>query len=92
MVRKVVAMSSLQPMLDPVTLSRNELRFIVTEAVREVINPWLTMDDMMQRYHVKTTHTITAMERRREIPLRAKTGLWLRSEVNDWDKNLKLAA
>jgi predicted DNA-binding transcriptional regulator AlpA len=68
------------------------LESIVTRAMLSVVNPWLTMDDMMNRYHVKTTHTITAMERRGEIPKRAKTGLWLRSEVNDWDKNIKMAA
>jgi predicted DNA-binding transcriptional regulator AlpA len=59
--------------------------------MREEISPWLTMDDMMARYHVKTTHTILAMERRGEIPKRAKTGLWLRSEVNDWTTS-KMAA
>jgi predicted DNA-binding transcriptional regulator AlpA len=75
-----------------ITLTSAELKTIVREAVREEILPWLTMDDMMNRYHVKTTHTITAMERRGEIPKRAKTGLWLRSEVNDWDKNIKMAA
>jgi predicted DNA-binding transcriptional regulator AlpA len=74
-----------------ITLTSTELRNIVREAVREEISPWLSMDDMMARYHVKTTHTITAMERRGEIPQRAKTGLWLRSEVNDWTTS-KMAA
>ena len=64
-----------------ITISTSELRTLIVEAVNDVINPWLTMDDMMARYHDKTTHTITAMERRGEIPQRAKTGLWLRSEV-----------
>jgi predicted DNA-binding transcriptional regulator AlpA len=75
-----------------ITLTSAELRLAVAEAMREVINPWLTMDDMMARYHVKTTHTITAMERRGEIPKRAKTGLWLRSEVNDWIASDRIAA
>lgn len=74
-----------------ITLTSTELRNIVREAMREEISPWLSMDDMMARYHVKTTHTITAMERRGEIPKRAKTGLWLRSEVNDWTTS-KMAA
>ena len=75
-----------------ITLTSQELRNIVREAMREEISPWLSMDDMMARYHVKTTHTITAMERRGEIPKRAKTGLWLRSEVNDWTKTDRMAA
>lgn len=74
-----------------ITLTSTELRNIVREAMREEISPWLSMEDMMARYHVKTTHTITAMERRGEIPKRAKTGLWLRSEVNDWTTS-KMAA
>jgi predicted DNA-binding transcriptional regulator AlpA len=81
--RKVVAMT--------ITLTSQELESIVTKAMLNVISPWLTMDDMMTRYHVKTTHTITAMERRGEIPQRAKTGLWLRSEVNDWTASKKAA-
>ena len=79
-------------MSNAITINPHDLRYLVREAMREEISPWLTMDDMMHRYHVKTTHTITAMERRGEIPNRAKTGLWLRSEVNDWDKTQKLAA
>lgn len=74
-----------------ILITQHDLRKLVTEAVQEAINPWLTMEDMMHRYHVKTTHTITAMERRGEIPQRAKTGLWLRSEVNDWTTS-KMAA
>jgi predicted DNA-binding transcriptional regulator AlpA len=75
-----------------ITLTSAELENIVTQAMLSVINPWLTMDDMMLRYHVKTTHTITAMERRGEIPKRAKTGLWLRSEVNAWETPERMVA
>lgn len=79
-------MSSLQPLTDSITVSRHELKLLVSEAVREVISPWLSMDDMMARYNVKSTKTITAMERRGEIPTRTKSGRWLRSEVNEWGR------
>jgi hypothetical protein len=49
-----------------IPLTSAELESIVTKAMLNVVNPWLTMEDMMERYHVKTTHTITAMERRGE--------------------------
>jgi hypothetical protein len=74
------------------TLTPTELRTIVREAVREEISPWLTMRDMMQRYNVETTHTITARERKGKLPKRADNDMWLRSEVNDWDANIKKAA
>lgn len=79
-------------MSEAILITQKELENIVTKAMLNVISPWLTMEDMMHRYHVKTTHTITAMERRGEIPQRAKTGLWLRSEVNDWTKTDRMAA
>lgn len=78
-------------MSEAILITQTDLRHLVREAVREEISPWLTMEDMMHRYHVKTTHTITAMERRGEIPKRAKTGLWLRSEVNDWTTSKMVA-
>lgn len=85
-------MSTPQPLIDQITVSRHELKLLVSEAVREVISPWLTMDDMMHRYHVKTTKTIASMELRGDIPRRTKSGLWLRGDVESWEKSSKIAA
>lgn len=68
-----------------------QMRIIVKEAVREAISPFMTMDEVMDFYRVKSTKTIAAMEKRGEIPTRTKSGRWLRSEVNEW-KVEKLAA
>lgn len=79
-------------MSNAITINPYDLRYLVREAVREEISPWLTMRDMMHRYNVDTTHTITARERKGKLPKRSDNDMWLRSEVNDWDANIKKAA
>jgi len=47
------------------------------------LSPWIGMDEMCRRYGV-TSKTITAMERRGEIPVRVH-GRWNRAEVMQWE-------
>lgn len=79
-------------MSEAILITHKDLREAVREAVREELLPWLTMRDMMKRYNVDTTHTITSRERKGKLPKRSENDMWLRSEVNDWDANIKKAA
>jgi hypothetical protein len=47
------------------------------------LSPFIGQEEMQARYHV-TGQTLLAMERRGEIPVRAR-GRWIRAEVLDWE-------
>jgi hypothetical protein len=55
----------------------------------ELMSPWIGMDEMCKRYDVTaktlTAKTLTAMERRGEIPYRI-TSRWNRSELQQWEQ------
>lgn len=50
----------------------------------EMLSPWVSFDEMSKRYEV-THKTLTAMERRGEIPFRVN-GRWNRSELQQWEQ------
>lgn len=70
-------------MNNTITIDRHELKTFITEAMREVVSPFISLDEMMRMYSVKCHKTIRAMELRGDIPCRTKSGYWLRSEVNE---------
>lgn len=49
-----------------------------------LVAPWVQADEMAARYGV-TPQTLTAMERRGEIPFRVR-GRWMRSELMEWER------
>lgn len=65
------------------------LQTLVLKLLQEVArlvdlqSPWITNEEMCQRYSV-TPKTLTAMEKRGDIPTRAR-GRWLRSELLQWE-------
>lgn len=69
--------------------SDTSLQILVLKLSQEVARladqqmPWVTNAEMCQRYQV-SPKTLTAMERRGDIPCRAK-GRWLRSELMRWE-------
>ena len=71
-------------------MSTQDLQSVVMLLAREVsrltelMSPWIGMDEMCKRYDV-TAKTLTAMERRGEIPYRI-TSRWNRSELQQWEQ------
>lgn len=62
------------------------------EAVMAACAPWVSIDEMCQRYRVASPKTICAMEQRGEIPKR-KGRLWSRVQLMQWEaEQLKKAA
>lgn len=63
----------------------SELELLRREVANLVANlsPFIGQEEMQARYDV-TGQTLLAMERRREIPTRAR-GRWIRSEVLEWE-------
>lgn len=50
----------------------------------ELLSPFVSTDEMCKRYDC-TGQTLTAMERRGDIPQRVK-GRWSRSELQQWEQ------
>ena len=50
----------------------------------ELLSPFVSTDEMCKRYDC-TAQTLTAMERRGDIPLRIR-GRWSRSELQQWEQ------
>ena len=50
----------------------------------EMLNPWVSIDEMCARYSV-TPKTLTAMERRGEIPFRISSR-WNRTTLQQWEQ------
>jgi hypothetical protein len=65
-----------------VALMRRELAALV-----QTISPWVSSEEMYGRYKVKDPHTLRAMERRGDIPMRVR-GRWLRAELMQWEAAL----
>jgi hypothetical protein len=63
----------------------SELELLRREVANLVANlsPYIGQEEMQARYSV-TGQTLLAMERRGEIPTRAR-GRWLRTEVLSWE-------
>jgi hypothetical protein len=71
-------------------MSNAELQSTVLMLAREVgrltemLNPFVGTEEMCRRYNC-TGQTLTAMERRGEIPMRTR-GKWSRSELQQWEQ------
>jgi hypothetical protein len=65
---------------------QHALQLLTREVSRltELLSPWVSIDEMCKRYNV-TPKTLTAMERRGDIPERTK-GRWNRSELQQWEQ------
>ncbi|MEH3087679.1 MAG: hypothetical protein PGN26_14360 [Xylophilus ampelinus] len=69
--------------------SSEEVADLLRSLIREVSNlsqqlsPWVGVAEMEKRYGV-TLKTLTAMERRGDLPLRHK-GRWSRVELIEWE-------
>lgn len=53
-------------------------------ALMDCLTPFVSTDEMCKRYNC-TAQTLTAMEKRGEIPFRVR-GRWLRSELLEWQR------
>jgi len=56
-------------------------------AVAAAMAPWVTAEEMMRRYDVKSYSTLAAMETRGEIPKRVH-GRWSRIALMQWEDAL----
>lgn len=72
-------MSTIEKVVAELALMRRELAGLV-----QVVSPWISSEEMGNRYRVKDPKTLVAMERRGEIPIRAH-GRWNRAEVMQWE-------
>lgn len=65
--------------MSEIELLRREVANLVAH-----LSPYIGQEEMQVRYGV-TGQTLLAMERRKEIPTRAR-GRWLRTEVIEWER------
>lgn len=70
-------------MSDEAIIELRQLRAQVA-ALMDCLSPFVGTDEMCRRYDC-TPQTLLAMEKRGEIPFRAR-GRWLRSELLEWQK------
>ena len=68
--------------LRTIETSLRQLRHEVA-TLAQCLSPWIGSDEMARRYGV-TGKTLTAMERRGDIPQRVH-GRWNRAEVMQWE-------
>ena len=70
-------------MTDSAVIELARLRKEVAALVMQLA-PWIGMEEMCSRYSV-SSKTVLAMERRGDIPMRAR-GRWRRSEVLEYER------